>query len=244
MGYGTGAIMAVPAHDERDWEFAKKFGLPIIEVVAGGNVQEAAYTDIQDGVMVNSDFLNGLKVADAKKRIIEFLDRKGPGRNEGQFQAARLGILPPAVLGRAHPAGALRQVRLGARAGRSAAAEAAGRGKLRAHGQRRISSGQDDRLGQHHLPAAAAAPLKRETDTMPQWAGSSWYFLRYIDPHNDKAFASMDELKYWLPVDWYNGGMEHTTLHLLYSRFWHRFLYDHGRMCPPWSPTKSAPATA
>ena len=114
MGYGTGAIMAVPAHDERDWEFAKKFDLPIIEVVAGGNVQEAAYTDIQDGVMVNSDFLNGLKVADAKKRIIDFLTEKGLGETQGQLQAARLGVLPPAVLGRAHSAGALRQVRLGA----------------------------------------------------------------------------------------------------------------------------------
>jgi leucyl-tRNA synthetase len=227
MGYGTGAIMAVPAHDERDWEFAKKFGMPIIEVVAGGNVQEAAYTDIQDGVMVNSEFLNGMKVAQAKKSIIEYLAEKGLGHKKVNFKLRDWVFSRQRYWGEPIPL---------------VHCDCCGWVPL-----------PDDQLplklpdvesyaptdnGESPLAAMTdwvnttcpkcGGPAKRETDTMPQWAGSSWYFLRYIDPHNDDEFAAMDELKYWLPVDWYNGGMEHTTLHLLYSRFWHRFLYDQG----------------
>ena len=227
MGYGTGAIMAVPAHDERDWEFAKKFDLPIIEVVAGGNVQEAAYTDIQDGVMVNSDFLNGLKVADAKKRIIEFLTEKGLGEKKVNFK------LRDWVFSRQRYWGEPIPLVHCDKCGWVPVPEDQLPVKLPD-----VESYEPTDNGESPLAKmtdwvnttcpCCGGPAQRETDTMPQWAGSSWYFLRYIDPHNDKEFASMDELKYWLPVDWYNGGMEHTTPHLLYSRFWHRFLYDQG----------------
>ncbi len=227
MGYGTGAIMAVPGHDERDWEFAKKFSLPIVEVVAGGNVEEAAYSDIEDGVMVNSGFLNGLPVAEAKRTIIGWLAEKGLGEKKVNFKLRDWVFSRQRYWGEPIPLVKcdhcgwvpLPYDELPLKLPEVAHYEPT-----------------DD--GESPLAAIAdwvdttcpkcGAPAKRETDTMPQWAGSSWYFLRYIDPHNDSEFASMEELKYWLPIDWYNGGMEHTTLHLLYSRFWHRFLYDIG----------------
>ena len=227
MGYGTGAIMAVPAHDERDWEFAKKFDLPIIEVVAGGNVQEAAYTDIQDGVMVNSEFLNGLKVAEAKKTIIEYLNEKGLGHKKVNFKLRDWVFSRQRYWGEPIPlvhcdcCGWVPlpedQLPLKLPEVESYAPTDNGESPLAA---------MTDWV--NTTCPKCGGPARRETDTMPQWAGSSWYFLRYIDPHNDDEFAAMEELKYWLPVDWYNGGMEHTTLHLLYSRFWHRFLYDQG----------------
>ena len=227
MGYGTGAIMAVPAHDERDWAFATRFGLPIIEVVAGGNVQEAAYTDIQSGTMVNSGFLNGLSVKEAKKTIIEYLQEKGLGERKVNFKLRDWVFSRQRYWGEPIPL---------------VKCDCCGWVPL-PYDQLPLKlpdvenyEPTDD--GESPLAAMTdwvnttcpkcGGPAKRETDTMPQWAGSSWYFLRYIDPHNDSELASMEELKYWLPVDWYNGGMEHTTLHLLYSRFWHRFLYDIG----------------
>ncbi len=227
MGYGTGAIMAVPAHDERDWEFAKKFGLPIIEVVAGGSVQEAAYTDIQAGTMVNSGFLNGLSVKEAKKAIIDYLTEKGLGERKVNFKLRDWVFSRQRYWGEPIPMVScpccgwvpLKESDL----------------PLRLPDVENYEPTDDGESPLAQMTdwvnttcPKCGGPAKRETDTMPQWAGSSWYFLRYIDPHNDKEFASMDELKYWLPVDWYNGGMEHTTLHLLYSRFWHRFLYDIG----------------
>ena len=232
MSYGTGAIMAVPAHDERDWDFARTFSLPIIEVVAGGNPEQAAYTDCAEGKMVNSGFLDGLSVAEAKEKIIAWLEEKGLGTPKVNFKlrdwifsrqrywgepipvvhCPHCGIVPlpedqlPLLLPE-------------------------------------VDNYQPTDTGESPLSKMedwvnttcpkCGAPAKRETDTMPQWAGSSWYFLRYIDPENDSALASEEALKYWLPVDWYNGGMEHTTLHLLYSRFWHKFLYDIGVVPTP-----------
>ena len=227
MGYGTGAIMAVPAHDERDWAFASKFGLPIIEVVAGGSVQEAAYTDIQSGTMVNSGFLNGLSVKEAKKTIIEYLQEKGLGERKVNFKLRDWVFSRQRYWGEPIPL---------------VKCECCGWVPL-PYDQLPLKLPEVENYeptddGESPLAAMTdwvnttcpkcGRPAKHETDTMPQWAGSSWYFLRYIDPHNDNELASMEELRYWLPVDWYNGGMEHTTLHLLYSRFWHRFLYDIG----------------
>ena len=232
MGYGTGAIMAVPAHDERDWEFAKKFGLPIVEVVAGGDVQNAAYTDIQDGVMVNSGILNGLKVKDAIKTIIDYLQEKGLGERKVNYKLRDWVFSRQRYWGEPIPL---------------VYCEHCGWVPL-PYDQLpltlpEVESYMPTDNGESPLAAMTdwvnttcpkcGGPAKRETDTMPQWAGSSWYFLRYIDPHNDNELASMEEMKYWLPVDWYNGGMEHTTLHLLYSRFWHRFLYDIGVVPTP-----------
>ena len=232
MGYGTGAIMAVPAHDERDWAFAKKFGLDIIEVVKGGDVESAAYTDIQDGVMVNSGFLNGMKVAEAKKAIIEWLTEQGLGQRKVNFK------LRDWVFSRQRYWGEPIPLVYCEKCGWVPVPE----------DQLPVTLPEVDNYmpgddGESPLAAIdswvnttcphCGGPARRETDTMPQWAGSSWYFLRYIDPHNDACLASMDELKYWLPVDWYNGGMEHTTLHLLYSRFWHKFLYDIGVVPTP-----------
>ncbi len=227
MGYGTGAIMAVPAHDERDWEFAKKFGLPIIEVVAGGNVQEAAYTDIQAGTMVNSGFLNGMSVREAKKAIIDYLAEKGIGERKVNFK------LRDWVFSRQRYWGEPIPMVSCPCCGWVPLKESDLPLKLPDVENYEPTDDGESPLAQmtdwvNTTCPKCGGPAKRETDTMPQWAGSSWYFLRYIDPHNDNEFASMDELKYWLPVDWYNGGMEHTTLHLLYSRFWHRFLYDIG----------------
>ena len=227
MGYGTGAIMAVPAHDERDWEFAKKFGLPIIEVVAGGSVQEAAYTDIQAGTMVNSGFLNGMSVKEAKKAIIDYLAEKGLGERKVNFK------LRDWVFSRQRYWGEPIPMVSCPCCGWVPLKESDLPLKLPEVENYEPTDDGESPLAQmtdwvNTACPKCGGPARRETDTMPQWAGSSWYFLRYIDPHNDKEFASMDELKYWLPVDWYNGGMEHTTLHLLYSRFWHRFLYDIG----------------
>ena len=227
MGYGTGAIMAVPAHDTRDYDFAKAFDLPIIEVVAGGDVEKEAFTDCEKGVMVNSGFLNGKQVSEAIPAMIAWLEEKGIGKEKINYKlrdwvfsrqrywgepiplvhCEKCGWVPipedqlPLELPNVenfYPAD---------------------------DGSSPLARAQE---WVHCTCPKCGGPAERETDTMPNWAGSSWYFLRYIDPHNDKMFADPEELKYWLPVDWYNGGMEHTTLHLLYSRFWHRFLYDCG----------------
>ena len=225
--YGTGAIMAVPAHDTRDWEFARKFGLPIVEVIAGGNVDEAAFTDVATGELVNSDFLNGLSVAEAKTAIIQWLVEKGIGQAKKNFKlrdwvfsrqrywgepipiihCPKCGIVPleekdlPLLLPDVESY------------------------ELTDDGESPLASISD---WVNTTCPCCGGPARRETDTMPQWAGSSWYYLRYTDPHNEKALASREALERWTPVDWYNGGMEHTTLHLLYSRFWHKFLYDIG----------------
>ncbi|MDO4519184.1 MAG: leucine--tRNA ligase [Eubacteriales bacterium] len=226
MSYGTGAIMAVPAHDTRDWEFAKKFNLPIIEVVAGGeNVQEAAFTDVATGKLINSDFLNGLEVAEAKKKIIEFLEEKKIGTGKTNYK------LRDWVFSRQRYWGEPIPIVKCEKCGYVALPETELPLLLP-----EVESYMPTDNGESPLAAmtdwvnttcpCCGGPAKRETDTMPQWAGSSWYFLRYTDPHNTEALASKEALEYWMPVDWYNGGMEHTTLHLLYSRFWHRFLYD------------------
>ena len=226
MSYGTGAIMAVPAHDTRDWEFAKKFNLPIIEVVAGGeNVQEEAFTDVATGKMINSGFLDGLEVADAKKKIIQWLEEKKLGTGKTNFK------LRDWVFSRQRYWGEPIPVVHCEKCGYVAVPESELPLELP-----EVESYMPTDNGESPIAAmtdwvnttcpCCGGPAKRETDTMPQWAGSSWYFLRYTDPHNKEALASPEALKYWLPVDWYNGGMEHTTLHLLYSRFWHKFLYD------------------
>ena len=233
MSYGTGAIMAVPAHDTRDWEFAKKFNLPIIEVVAGGeNVQEEAFTDVATGKLVNSDFLNGLEVAEAKKKIIEFLEEKKIGTGKTNYK------LRDWVFSRQRYWGEPIPIVHCEKCGYVPLPESELPLELP-----EVDSYMPTDNGESPLAAmtdwvnttcpCCGGPAKRETDTMPQWAGSSWYFLRYTDPHNTEALASPEALKYWLPVDWYNGGMEHTTLHLLYSRFWHRFLYDQGVVPTP-----------
>jgi leucyl-tRNA synthetase len=225
--YGTGAIMAVPAHDTRDWDFAKKFGLPIIEVVSGGNVQEAAFDDIQDGVMVNSGFLNNLKVADAKNAIIDHLVENGIGIRKVNFK------LRDWVFSRQRYWGEPIPIVHCDKCGMVPVPENDLPVLLP-----NVKKYEPTDSGESPLAAMTdwvntvcphcGGPAQRETDTMPQWAGSSWYFLRYTDPHNGNEMASLDEMKYWLPIDWYNGGMEHTTLHLLYSRFWHLFLHDIG----------------
>ncbi len=234
MTYGTGAIMAVPAHDERDWDFAKKFGLPIIEVVAGSpvSVQEQVFTDVATGTLVNSEFLNGLSVADAKKKIIAFLEEKGIGQSKTNYK------LRDWVFSRQRYWGEPIPIVQCEKCGFVPLDESELPLMLP-----EVDSYEPTDNGESPLAAmedwvnttcpCCGGPARRETDTMPQWAGSSWYFLRYTDPHNDKALASKEALEYWMPVDWYNGGMEHTTLHLLYSRFWHRFLYDQGVVpCP------------
>ncbi len=225
--YGTGAIMAVPGHDDRDYAFAKKFDLPIVEVVAGGDLSQGAFTDISEGTMINSDFLNGLSVSDAIETMLKWLEDKGIGKKQTNFKLRdwvfsrqrywgepipvvhcdKCGYVPlpedqlPLVLPEVEsftPSD---------------------------DGQSPLAKATD---WVHTTCPKCGGPAMRETDTMPQWAGSSWYFMRFIDPHNDEALADFDKLQYWLPVDWYNGGMEHTTLHLLYSRFWYKFLYDLG----------------
>ena len=228
MTYGTGAIMAVPAHDTRDWEFAKVFNLPIIEVVKGGeDVQKEAFTDCATGVMVNSEFLDGLSVEDAKVKIKEWLTANGKGREKVNYK------LRDWVFSRQRYWGEPIPVVNCEKCGWVALPESELPLKLP-----EVDSYMPTDTGESPLSTlesfinttcpCCGGPAKRETDTMPQWAGSSWYFLRYCDPHNDKELASREALKYWMPVDWYNGGMEHTTLHLLYSRFWHKFLYDQG----------------
>ncbi len=228
MSYGTGAIMAVPAHDTRDWEFAKKFNLPIIEVVAGGeDVQKEAFTDVATGKLVNSGMLDGLEVAEAKKKIIEYLEEKKIGKGKTNYK------LRDWVFSRQRYWGEPIPVVHCDKCGYVALPESELPLELPD-----VESYMPTDNGESPLAAmtdwvnttcpCCGGPAKRETDTMPQWAGSSWYFLRYTDPKNQEALASKEALNYWLPVDWYNGGMEHTTLHLLYSRFWHRFLYDQG----------------
>ncbi len=233
MSYGTGAIMAVPAHDTRDWEFAKKFNLPIIEVVAGGeDVQKEAYTDVAEGKLVNSGFLDGLEVAEAKKKIIEFLEEKKIGKGKTNFKLRDWVFSRQRYWGEPIPIVNCEQC------GYVALPDSELPLQLP-----EVDSYMPTDNGESPLAAmkdwvnttcpCCGGPAKRETDTMPQWAGSSWYFLRYTDPRNSQALASEEALKYWLPVDWYNGGMEHTTLHLLYSRFWHKFLYDQGVVPTP-----------
>ena len=229
MGYGTGAIMAVPAHDDRDWEFAKKFGCEIIEVVSGGeDVQKAAFTAKDEtGILVNSDFLNGKTVKDAIPAMIEWLGEKGIGHAKVQYK------LRDWVFSRQRYWGEPIPIVKCDKCGYVALPEDQLPLELP-----NVTSYEPTDNGESPLAhmtdwvnttcPCCGGPAKRETDTMPQWAGSSWYFLRYMDQHNDKAIASPEALKYWSPVDWYNGGMEHTTLHLLYSRFWHKFLYDIG----------------
>ena len=228
-GYGTGAIMAVPAHDTRDWEFAKKFDLPIIEVVKGGDVQKEAFTDCDTGIMVNSGILDGMTVEEAKVRIKDYLEETGIGHRKVNYKlrdwvfarqrywgepipivhCEKCGYVPideselPLVLPQVDSY------------------------EPTDNGESPLSKMTD--WVNTTCPKCGGKAM-RETDTMPQWAGSSWYFLRYMDPHNDESFASKEALNYWHQVDWYNGGMEHTTLHLLYSRFWHKFLYDIGQV--------------
>ena len=225
--YGTGAIMAVPGHDDRDWAFAKKFGCDIIEVVKGGNVEEAAFTDCDTGVMVNSGFLNDMTVEEAKKAIIDFLTEKGIGEAKVNFK------LRDWVFSRQRYWGEPIPIVHCEKCGTVALDESQLPLLLP-----EVESYEPTDDGNSPLSAitdwvnttcpCCGGPAKRETDTMPQWAGSSWYFLRYMDNHNDDDLVSKEAVNYWGPVDWYNGGMEHTTLHLLYSRFWHKFLYDIG----------------
>ena len=231
MSYGTGAIMAVPAHDTRDWEFAKKFDLPMIQVVEGKegpvDINEAAFTDVATGKMINSDFLNGLEVTEAKEKMKDFLEEKGIGNRKVNYKLRDWVFSRQRYWGEPIPI---------------VHCEKCGYVPLDESELPLLLPEVDSYMptdnGESPLAAmtdwvnttcpCCGGPAKRETDTMPQWAGSSWYFLRYTDPHNKEALASKEALKYWLPVDWYNGGMEHTTLHLLYSRFWHKFLYDQG----------------
>ncbi len=233
MSYGTGAIMAVPAHDERDWAFAKKFGLPIVEVVAGGeDVQRACYAETATGTLVNSGFLNGLSVAEAKKKIITYLTEQGVGEKKVNFK------LRDWVFSRQRYWGDPIPVIHCPHCGMVPLDE-----KDLPLLLPEVEHYEPTDDGQSPLSRMTdwvnvkcprcGADAQRETDTMPQWAGSSWYFLRYCDPHNDQALASKEALDYWMPVDWYNGGMEHTTLHLLYSRFWHLFLHDIGVVSAP-----------
>ena len=229
MSYGTGAIMAVPGHDDRDWEFAKKFNLPIIQVVAKGgeevDINAAAFTDVATGVLINSDFLNGLEVEDAKKKMIAFLEEKSIGTAKTNYKLRDWVFSRQRYWGEPIPI---------------VECEKCGFVPIDESELPLLLPEVDSYMptdnGESPLAAmtdwvnttcpCCGGPAKRETDTMPQWAGSSWYFLRYCDPTNENALASKEALEYWMPVDWYNGGMEHTTLHLLYSRFWHKFLYD------------------
>ena len=232
VSYGTGAIMAVPAHDTRDWEFAKKFDLPIIEVVKGGNVQEEAYTDCATGIMVNSGMLDGLTVDEAKKKIISWLESEGKGHSNVNYKLRDWVFSRQRYWGEPIPIVhcdkcgyvPIDESELPLRLPMVESYEPTDNGES-------PLAKMTDWL-ETTCPCCGGKAM-RETDTMPQWAGSSWYFLRYMDPHNDKALASKEAIKYWSPVDWYNGGMEHTTLHLLYSRFWHKFLYDIGVVNTP-----------
>ena len=229
MSYGTGAIMAVPGHDQRDWEFAKAFGLPVVEVVAGGDVSKEAFTDIEDGVMVNSGFLDGMKVEQAKEAMADWLVGKGIAARQVNYKLRDWVFSRQRYWGEPIPI---------------VHCPACGTVPLKESDLPlllpEVARYEPTDSGESPLAAitdwvnvpcpACGGPARRETDTMPQWAGSSWYFLRYCDPHNDGEYASRKALDYWMPVDWYNGGMEHTTLHLLYSRFWHLFLHDIGQV--------------
>ncbi|KFZ26642.1 MAG: Leucine--tRNA ligase [Candidatus Izimaplasma bacterium HR2] len=227
IGYGTGAIMAVPGHDARDYEFAKKFGCEIIEVIAGGDISKEAYLNTETGTLVNSGMLNELSVHDAKIKIIEFLEEKNIGKkhtnykmkdwafNRQRYWGEPIPVIHCEDCGMVHVPEKDLPVMLPV--------------------VEDFAPGDDGQSPLANIPEfvnttcpECGKPAKRETDTMPQWAGSSWYFLRYTDPKNNKEFASMDKLKYWMQVDWYNGGMEHVTRHVIYSRFWHQFLFDIG----------------
>jgi leucyl-tRNA synthetase len=232
MSYGTGAIMAVPAHDTRDYEFAKKFGLPIVEVISGGDISKEAYTSVDEGTLVNSGFLNGLSVKDAMRRITEWLREQGMGTPKVNYKLRDWVFSRQRYWGEPIPLVSCDECgfvpvpedELPVRLPDVEHYEPTDTGESPLANIESFVNTTCPRCGK---------PAKRETDTMPNWAGSSWYFLRYTDPHNDKEFASKDRLSFWLPVDWYNGGMEHTTLHLLYSRFWHKFLYDCGLVPTP-----------
>jgi len=231
MGYGTGAIMAVPAHDQRDWEFAKKFGIDIIQVIKGGDIEQEAYTG--DGEMINSDFLNGYtNKKDSIARVLEEIEKKGIGRAGVQYKMKDWAFNRQRYWG--EPIPLIHCPHCGV------VAVPYEELPLRLPDVDDFQPGTDGKSPLAHIESyvnctcpKCGAAAQRETDTMPQWAGSSWYFLRYCDPHNTQAFASKEALDYWMPVDWYNGGMEHVTRHLLYSRFWHQFLYDIGEVsCP------------
>ena len=231
MGYGTGAIMAVPAHDQRDWDFAHAFNIPIIEVIKGGDISKEAYTG--DGEMINSDYLNGLtNKKDSIAKMIGILEEKGIGHAGVQFKMKDWAFNRQRYWG--EPIPLIHCPKCGV------VGVPYEELPLRLPEVKDFEPGEDGKSPLAKIPEfvnctcpKCGGPAQRETDTMPQWAGSSWYFLRYCDPHNDKAFADMDKLKYWMPVDWYNGGMEHVTSHLIYSRFWHRFLYDIGEVNSP-----------
>ena len=232
MSYGTGAIMAVPAHDTRDYEFAKTFNLPIVEVVAGGDVTKEAYTECEHGRMVNSGFLNGMEVAEAKKAIADYLEKEGIGHRKVNYK------LRDWVFARQRYWGEPIPLVKCEKCGWVPLPESELPLKLPMLDDFSPTDDGSSCLARakdwlHTTCPHCGGPAVREADTMPNWAGSSWYFLRYTDPHNDNALASPEALKYWMPVDWYNGGMEHTTLHLLYSRFWHKFLYDIGVVPTP-----------
>ena len=236
MGYGTGIVMGVPGHDQRDWDFAKKFGLPIVEVVAGGDVTKEAFVAKDDSaVMVNSDFLNGMTVKEAIPFMKDWVEEKGIGRKKVNYKLRDWVFSRQRYWGEPIPLVHCDQCgwvpvpedQLPLRLPEVESYEPTD------NGESPLAKCTD---WIHTTCPCCGGPAQRETDTMPQWAGSSWYFLRYCDPHNDKALASKEALDYWTPVDWYNGGMEHTTLHLLYSRFWHKFLYDIGVVptCEPY----------
>ncbi|MEE0914207.1 MAG: leucine--tRNA ligase [Ruminococcus sp.] len=232
VSYGTGAIMAVPAHDTRDWEFAKKFELPIIEVVKGGNVQEEAFTDCATGIMVNSGMLDGLTVDEAKVKIIDWLTKEGKGHSKVNYK------LRDWVFSRQRYWGEPIPIVHCEKCGYVPIDESELPLTLPMVESYEPTDNGESPLAKMTDWIETTCPCcggkaHRETDTMPQWAGSSWYYLRYMDPHNKEALASKEALEYWAPVDWYNGGMEHTTLHLLYSRFWHKFLYDIGVVTTP-----------
>lgn len=229
MSYGTGAIMAVPGHDSRDWEFAKKFDLPIVEVVEGGDIEKEAYTETDTGKLVNSDFINGMEVEEAKEYISKWLEERELGVEKTNFK------LRDWVFSRQRYWGEPIPLVYCEKCGWVKVPESELPVKLPELENYETTDTGESPLSQIRDWVETTCPdcggyAERETDTMPQWAGSSWYFLRYLDPDNDKAFASEESLDYWMPVDWYNGGMEHTTLHLLYSRFWHKFLYDIGQV--------------
>ncbi len=232
ISYGTGAIMAVPGHDERDWRFARKYGLPIIEVISGGDVTKEAFTDIDQGILVNSEPLNGMVPSDAIKKMTEIVESEGYGKSSVQYR------LRDWVFSRQRYWGEPIPMVDCPNCGWVPIPESELPLILPEVEQYKTSETGESPLA--NMPEfvntscpKCGVPAKRETDTMPQWAGSSWYFLRYIDPDNDSVLASPESLKYWTPVDWYNGGMEHTTLHLLYSRFWHKFLFDIGVVPTP-----------
>ena len=231
MGYGTGAIMAVPAHDQRDWDFAHKFGCEIIPVIEGGDIEKEAYTG--DGKMINSDFLNGYtNKKDSIRKMLEVLEERGIGEKGIQYKMKDWAFNRQRYWG--EPIPLIHCPNCGI------VPVPYDQLPLKLPKLDNFEPGQDGQSPLARVPEfvnctcpKCGGKAQRETDTMPQWAGSSWYFLRYCDPHNEKAFADPDKLKYWMPVDWYNGGMEHVTRHMLYSRFWHRFLYDIGEVpCP------------